>query len=59
MKLEDTSRVRFTLAQTASRLKLPVPRVRQLIDGPLDAIRVGRRIFVELSALERFEARAG
>lgn len=50
-----TSLVRLTTGQVAKRLGVTVTAARRLIvDGPLDGIKVGRRIYVEVQALTQF-----
>jgi len=51
--------VRLTTHQVAGRLGVSVRRVRELvIRGPLEGIRRGRRILVEVDALERYRRAA-
>ena len=52
--------VRLTVSQVARRLRTTVRRARALaVRGPLDAIRSGHRVLVELDAVERYLKKYG
>ena len=56
MKRSRLSLVRLTVAQVAALLQVSARQARALIvSGPLDGIRVGRRLFVEAGALQEFQ----
>ena len=49
------NRVRLSVAQVAVRLNVSPSKARRLmVSGPLDSIRVGRRLVAEWGAVERY-----